>query len=69
VQRGCGTMCWRSAKEVCEMFVNLVAYHGLFAVPSPQESDDYAQDRDSWRTRVKCGNEHSGSIKCWAFLD
>jgi hypothetical protein len=24
-----------------------------------------AQDRDTWRALVNCGNEPSGSIKCW----
>ena len=27
-----------------------------------------AQDRDSWRTLVECGNEPSGSVKCGEFL-
>ena len=27
-----------------------------------------AQDRDSWRT-CECGNEPSGSVKCWEILD
>jgi hypothetical protein len=28
-----------------------------------------AQDRDRWRTFVRCGNEPSGSVKCGEFLD
>jgi hypothetical protein len=29
---------------------------------------DLVQDRDRWRTLVKCGNETSVSIKCGEFL-
>jgi hypothetical protein len=28
-----------------------------------------AQDRDQWRAFCEHGNEPSGSIKCWEFLD
>jgi hypothetical protein len=28
-----------------------------------------AQDRDRWRSLVKCGDELSGSVKCGEFLD
>jgi hypothetical protein len=30
---------------------------------------DLAQDRDSWRALVICGNGLSGSIKCGGFVD
>jgi hypothetical protein len=30
---------------------------------------ELAQDRDRWRTLIKCGNEPSGFVKCGEFLD
>jgi hypothetical protein len=30
---------------------------------------DLTQDRDQWEGSYKHGDEHSGSIKCWEFIE